>query len=85
MNNIFSVRLELNDVISSWVGLRPLIRQNRKNVSEISRKDEIFIAKNGMITIAGGKLTGYRKMAERVINVLVKNSNFLLLILKLKI
>ena len=76
VNNAFSVELELNDVISSWVGLRPLIRQNRKNVSEISRKDEIFIAKNGMITIAGGKLTGYRKMAERVVNILVKKFKF---------
>ena len=76
VNNIFSVRLELNDVISSWVGLRPLIRQDKKNVSEISRKDEVFISKDGLITIAGGKLTGYRKMAERVVNILVKKFKF---------
>ncbi|HET7657173.1 MAG TPA: glycerol-3-phosphate dehydrogenase C-terminal domain-containing protein, partial [Bacillales bacterium] len=45
-----------------------LIHEEGKDPSEISRKDEIFISPSGLITIAGGKLTGYRKMAERVID-----------------
>jgi glycerol-3-phosphate dehydrogenase len=56
------------DVESSWSGLRPLIHEDGKSPSELSRKDEIFIAPSGLITIAGGKLTGYRKMAERIVN-----------------
>ncbi len=56
------------DVESSWAGLRPLIHEEGKDPSEISRKDEIFISNSGLITIAGGKLTGYRKMAESIVN-----------------
>jgi len=43
-----------------------------KSASELSRKDEIFTSETGLISIAGGKLTGYRKMAERVVNRIVK-------------
>ncbi len=67
-----SVNLETEDVISTWAGLRPLIYEEGKSASELSRKDEIFYSKSGLISIAGGKLTGYRKMAERVVNVAVK-------------
>jgi glycerol-3-phosphate dehydrogenase len=57
---------------SSWAGVRPLIHEEGKGASEISRKDEIWIAENGVITIAGGKLTGYRKMAQKVVDVVAK-------------
>ncbi len=63
-----SVHLTDRDVESSWAGIRPLIHEEGKSPSEISRKDEIFRSHTGLITIAGGKLTGYRKMAERVVN-----------------
>ncbi len=57
------------DVESSWAGLRPLIAEEGKNSpSEISRKDEIFVSDTGLISIAGGKLTGYRKMAEQIVD-----------------
>lgn len=62
----------LKDIESSWAGVRPLISENGKNPSEISRKDEIWESKSGLITIAGGKLTGYRKMAELAVDLLVK-------------
>lgn len=69
VNHMFpSVQLEAIDVESSWAGLRPLIHEEGKSASEVSRKDEIFVSRNGLISIAGGKLTGYRKMAERVVN-----------------
>ena len=56
------------DIQSTWSGLRPLIQQKGKGPSELSRRDEIFESKDGLLSIAGGKLTGYRKMAERIIN-----------------
>jgi len=69
VNNMFpSIELELDDIISSWAGLRPLIHEEGKSASELSRKDEIFTSDTGLVSIAGGKLTGYRKMAERVVN-----------------
>ena len=67
------VNLTINDVVSTWAGLRPLIHQDGKDPSELSRKDEIFYGDSGLISIAGGKLTGYRKMAERVVNEVVKS------------
>lgn len=61
-------KLEMKDIQSSWSGLRPLIHHAGKPSSELSRKDEIFVSENGLITIAGGKLTGYRKMAQRTVD-----------------
>lgn len=54
-----------DDVIASWAGLRPLVNEPGKAPKEMSRKDEIW-QDGGFITIAGGKLTGFRKMAEDV-------------------
>ena len=72
-NDIFpAVQLTTNDVESHWVGLRPLIQKPGKGPSEISRKDEIFESPSGLITIAGGKLTGYRKMAQRIVDLIGK-------------
>jgi len=69
INNMFpAVNLERKDIASSWAGLRPLIHEEGKSPSELSRKDEIFISDTGLISMAGGKLTGYRKMAERVVD-----------------
>ncbi|MEH6942481.1 glycerol-3-phosphate dehydrogenase/oxidase [Bacillus sp. JJ722] len=69
INDMFpSVKLTNSDIESSWAGVRPLIHETGKKPSEISRKDEIWISSTGLITIAGGKLTGYRKMAETVVD-----------------
>lgn len=69
-----SVHLTLADIESSWAGLRPLIHEEGKSASELSRKDEIFESETGLISIAGGKLTGYRKMAERVVDRIIGQS-----------
>ncbi len=66
------IRLTIGDIESSWAGIRPLIHQEGKSASEISRKDEIFEAQDGLISIAGGKLTGYRKMAQKTVDLVVK-------------
>ena len=73
VNDIFpNANLTATDVESTWAGLRPLIQKPGKGPSEISRKDEIFESETGLITIAGGKLTGYRKMAQRIIDLIGK-------------
>jgi glycerol-3-phosphate dehydrogenase len=63
-----SAKLNIEDVESSWSGLRPLIHEDGKTPSELSRRDEIFQSPSGLITIAGGKLSGFRKMAQRVVD-----------------
>lgn len=55
------------ECVTAWAGLRPLVAQPGKAPTEISRKDEILVGPAGVVTIAGGKLTGYRKMAEQVV------------------
>ncbi len=73
VNNMFpKINLTLEDVQSSWAGLRPLIHEEGKSASELSRKDEIFVSDTELISIAGGKLTGYRKMAERIVDLVAK-------------
>ena len=73
VNNMFpDINLTLDDVQSSWAGLRPLIHEEGKSASELSRKDEIFVSDTELISIAGGKLTGYRKMAERIVDLVAK-------------
>ncbi|GER66703.1 aerobic glycerol-3-phosphate dehydrogenase [Weizmannia acidilactici] len=67
-----SVKAAVRNVESSWAGVRPLIYEEGKDASEISRKDEIWEGESGLITIAGGKLTGYRKMAETVVDLVAK-------------
>jgi len=63
--------IKKEQIVSSWAGLRPLIADERaENPSEISRKDELFLSPSGLLSVAGGKLTGYRKMAEEVVDVL---------------
>lgn len=73
VNQMFpTVGLTPTDVESSWAGIRPLIHEEGKAPSELSRKDEIFLSDSGLITITGGKLTGYRKMAERTVDLVIK-------------
>src|SRR5699024_8345814 len=68
-----SLHENAGDVESSCAGLRPLIAQEGKDdPDEISRKDEIFISDSGLISMAGGKLTCYRKMAEDAVDTVVK-------------
>ena len=59
-----------DDIIATWAGLRPLIAPPGEDVSEsdVSREHQIIIGSDGLITIAGGKLTTYRKMSAEVVD-----------------
>lgn len=73
VNNIYEgIHLKPEDIESGWAGLRPLVYEEGKGPSEISRKDEMFISKSGLITIAGGKLTGFRMMALKVVDLVTE-------------
>ncbi len=61
-------RLGHGDVRGAWAGVRPLLHQEGKAPSELSRKDEVLVEPSGLVSIAGGKLTTYRSMAERVVD-----------------
>ncbi|MFQ5666225.1 MAG: FAD-dependent oxidoreductase [Candidatus Binatia bacterium] len=72
-NATFSIeRLGADDVVGAWAGLRPLLHQDGKKPTELSRKDEIMVGASGLISVAGGKLTTYRKMAQRVVTIVAQ-------------
>lgn len=58
--------LTLDDVLATWAGVRPLIAEEGKSTRDTSREDEVWHRPPGLVTIAGGKLTTYRRMAGRV-------------------
>lgn len=58
-----------NDVIATWAGLRPLIAAPPDvDESAVSREHEIFANNDGLVIIAGGKLTTYRRMARQAVD-----------------
>ena len=59
----FSSRL-----ISAFAGLRPLVGGDGAATANLSRKEEMFESESGLISIIGGKLTTYRRMAERAVD-----------------
>ncbi|GMH71388.1 hypothetical protein TrRE_jg2790 [Triparma retinervis] len=61
------------DVRAAWSGIRPLVMDpNKKDTKSISRTHVIEVSKSNMITIAGGKWTTYRRMAEEVVDEVLK-------------
>jgi glycerol-3-phosphate dehydrogenase len=68
-------QINRDDVISTWAGLRPLIAPEPEvgemSESQVSREHQIVIGEDGLITIAGGKLTTYRKMAKECVDLAV--------------
>src|SRR5581483_3456311 len=65
-------KIGYGDVRGAWAGVRPLVHQEGKKPSEISRRDEVISEPGGLLSIAGGKLTTYRSMAERVVDTVVE-------------
>ncbi len=59
--------LGYDDILATWAGVRPLIREEGKSTRDTSREDAIWHSPPGLITVAGGKLTTYRQMARRVL------------------
>lgn len=76
----FPVKRE--DVLSAWAGIRPLVTDPRKkskadgSTQGLVRSHFIFTSDHGLVTIAGGKWTTYRAMAEETIDEVVKNGKF---------
>jgi glycerol-3-phosphate dehydrogenase len=61
-----------NDIKSVFSGLRPLVKGNASSTAALSRDHYIEVSDSGLISIAGGKWTTYRKMAEDVVNVAIR-------------
>lgn len=72
-----NAKLDYEDnLLSTYAGIRPLVKEKGKSESDISRKHIIFFSQDGLITIAGGKLTTFRQMAEDLFDDIEKKSIF---------
>ena len=67
LNETLTTNLTMDDVTGTWAGLRPLIDTGKGDTAELSREHEITVA-DGMVTVAGGKLTVSRSMAEQAVD-----------------
>lgn len=57
------------DVLAAWAGIRPLVyNPQAKNTKELSRSHVIEVSDSNLISVAGGKWTTYRAMAEDTVN-----------------
>jgi len=72
-NEFFGTSLTESDLVGAYAGVRPLISTGdpRKSV-DISRKAELYETSSGMLTITGGKLTTWRRMAKQTVDRLVE-------------
>ncbi|MBM4069000.1 MAG: glycerol-3-phosphate dehydrogenase/oxidase [Planctomycetes bacterium] len=70
-NHYFQPGLQPSDVMGSFIGLRPLIRSERGGPSSLSREFRVFTSPSGLVSVAGGKYTTFRQMAEDITDVLV--------------
>jgi glycerol-3-phosphate dehydrogenase len=77
-NNVTTSRLTRDDVTGVWAGLRPLLARPTKggHVSErtadLSRRHTVKVSAHGIVTVTGGKLTTYRKMAQDTVDTVVR-------------
>ena len=71
-NDVFKHDLTADDVLGAWVGVRPLIRDaDSTSMKDVSRRHTLVEGAGGLLTITGGKLTTYRRMAKDVVDRIV--------------
>jgi glycerol-3-phosphate dehydrogenase len=72
-NAVFpGARLQLGDVLAAWAALRPLLASAAGETGAVPREHRIEESAGGLVTIAGGKLTTYRRMAAEVVDVVAR-------------
>jgi glycerol-3-phosphate dehydrogenase len=73
VNGFFGASLGAGDLVGAYAGVRPLISTgDPKKSVDISRKAELYETSSGMLTITGGKLTTWRRMAKQTVDRLVE-------------
>ena len=73
INHAVSEPLDERDVLGTWAGLRPLVRDaSNSRTADLSRRHQVLTSAGGMITVTGGKLTTYREMAEDAVDAAVR-------------
>lgn len=73
----FTRPLTRADVAGTFAGLRPLVEGGGGRSADLSRKHAVVTGADGVLTVVGGKLTTYRKMAEDAVDAALKRSGLL--------
>ena len=70
VNKYMDCTLTRQDIISTWAGYRPLVHAKAlaRKTAQLSRTHAVLVGNGGLITIVGGKLTTYRRMALDTVN-----------------
>jgi glycerol-3-phosphate dehydrogenase len=77
-NNVTTSKLTRADVTGVWAGLRPLLQPPAhgghvsERTSDLSRRHTVLTSPHGVVTVTGGKLTTYRKMAQDTVDAVVQ-------------
>jgi glycerol-3-phosphate dehydrogenase len=72
-NDVFGQALTADDVLGAWAGVRPLIKETgAASMKDVSRRHVLVEGEAGLLTITGGKLTTYRRMAKDVVDRVVE-------------
>src|SRR5690606_21332949 len=73
VNSYFGTEIDRGRITGAYAGVRPLIASgDPKKSVDISRRAELYETSSGMITITGGKLTTWRRMAKMTLDRLVE-------------
>ncbi len=67
--------IDRDDILSVFSGLRPLVTGKSSKTSKLSREHHIDASSHGLITVAGGKWTTYRRMAEDTLDFAIKQGS----------
>jgi glycerol-3-phosphate dehydrogenase len=74
VNTWTTVTLSPDDVTGTWAGLRPLVSDARSaRTADLSRRHTVITSPNGLVTVTGGKLTTYRRMAADTVDVVARH------------
>lgn len=69
INKYFDLKVTRSDVMSVWCGLRPLVQDSQAaNTAQLVREHLLLVSDSGLLSMAGGKWTSYRKMAEEAVD-----------------
>ena len=70
----FARQLHRDDVVGAFAGLRPLLDTADGTTADLSRRHAVLTSRTGVVTVVGGKLTTYRRMAEDAVDAAVAGS-----------
>ncbi|HEX6234168.1 MAG TPA: glycerol-3-phosphate dehydrogenase/oxidase [Jiangellaceae bacterium] len=71
LGSVLDTPVHRGDVVGAYAGLRPLLAGKAGRTADLSRRHAVFVSPDGVITIVGGKLTTYRRMAQDAVDAVI--------------